>query len=132
MENLETVAVIGCSSSAYRTSNHIAKYIQNQGIRMIPVNPNEESVLGEKSYASIVDIPGEIQIDIVDIFRNKKYTKEMVEEIVSWSQETGQKPVVWTQLDVSTKEAKNLAEQNSLKYVENRCLMVEHRSIKVG
>lgn len=99
---------------------------------MIPVNPNEERVLGEKCYPSIVDIAGEIQIDIVDIFRNKKYTKEMVEEIVSWSQATGQKPVVWTQLDVSTKEAKNLAEQNGLQYVENRCLMVEHRSLKSG
>lgn len=96
---------------------------------MIPINPNETDILGETCYDTISDVPDDIIIDIVDIFRNKKYTAEMVEEIVEWSKEAGQKPVIWTQLDVSTPEAKQLAEDAGFDYVENRCLMVDHRRI---
>lgn len=100
--------------------------MQNEGIRIIPVNPNETEVLDEKAYDSVFDLPDDLEIDLIDIFRNKKYTLEMVREIVQWSEESGQKPVIWTQLNVSTKEAKNLAESNGFEYVENQCLMVEH------
>jgi len=121
--------VLGCSPNSDRTSHHIAQYIQDAGFRMIPINPNEESVLGENCYDSVFDLPDDLNIDVVDIFRNKKFTKKMVEEIVDWSRETGQKPVIWTQLDVSTGAAKNLAEQNGFTYVENRCFMVEHKKL---
>lgn len=127
LENLNTVAVIGCSSNPYRTSHHIASYLQQNGIRVLPINPHETEVLGEKSYNTMMDLPDGVDIDIVDIFRNKRYTLQMVEEIIKWSQSTGQKPLVWTQLDVSTDSARKLAEKNGLTYVENRCLMVEHR-----
>lgn len=123
----QTIAVIGCSSNAYRTSHHIATYIQEAGFRMIPINPNETDVLGETCYNSIFNVPDDIKIDIIDIFRNKKYSAEMVKEIVEWSEESGQKPVIWTQLNVSTPEAKKLAEDAGIEYIENRCLMVEHR-----
>ncbi|MFO7848259.1 MAG: CoA-binding protein [Balneolaceae bacterium] len=126
---IETVAVIGCSSNTYRTSHHIASYLQENGIRIVPINPNETEVLGEKSYDTIMDLPDEVDVDIVDIFRNKRYTREMVQEIVEWSRETGQLPVVWTQLDVSTEPARELAKAHGLDYVENRCLMVEHRRV---
>ena len=76
------------------------------------------------------ELPDDLQIDIIDIFRNKKYTAEMVQDIVEWSNKTGQKPVIWTQLDVSSIEAKNLAEENGFEYVENRCLMVEHSKLR--
>ncbi|WP_340103741.1 CoA-binding protein [Rhodohalobacter sp. 8-1] len=134
MENIftdiQTVAIIGCSSNTYRTSHHIASYIQRAGFRMIPINPNETEVLGEACYDTIFDVPDDITIDMVDIFRNKKYTAEMVKQIVEWSKESGQKPVIWTQLNVSTPEAKQLADDAGLEYVENRCLMVEHRRIE--
>lgn len=96
---------------------------------MIPINPNETDVLGETCYKSIFNVPDNIEIDIIDIFRNKKYSAEMVKEIVEWSKESGQKPVIWTQLNVSTPEAKKLAEDAGFQYIENRCLMVEHRRI---
>ncbi|CAN5363905.1 hypothetical protein BH23BAC3_BH23BAC3_13980 [soil metagenome] len=95
---------------------------------MIPINPNESSVLGHTCYDTIFDLPGNIKVDVVDIFRNKKYTEEMVHDIVEWGKKTGQKPVIWTQLDVSTDAAKKLAEDNGFDYVENSCFMVEHRS----
>lgn len=94
---------------------------------MIPINPNETEVLGELCYDTIFDVPGDLAIDMIDIFRNKQYTEEMVQQIIEWSKESGQKPVIWTQLDVSTPEAKQLAEDAGFEYVENRCLMVEHR-----
>lgn len=131
LRDVQNVAIIGCSSNPYRTSYHIAEYLKNAGMNIIPINPNETEVLGQKCYPTIFDLPDTVQIDIVDIFRNKKYTLEMVKEVVEWSQKSGQKPVIWTQLDVSTDAAKALAEKNGLGYVENRCMMVEHRRMAI-
>lgn len=127
LDKTQTIAVIGCSSNPYRTSYHITEYMMNAGFNIIPVNPNEKEVLGQKCYPSIKDVPDSIQIDMIDIFRNKKYTLDMVHEIVEWSEKTGQKPLIWTQLDVSTDEAENLAKENEFGYIKNRCLMVAHR-----
>lgn len=129
LRDVSTIAIIGCSSKKYRTSHQIAKYLDNQGIEIIPINPNETSVLGYKSYDSMDDIPGDKTVDIVDIFRNKKHTKEMVEQIIKWIQKTGQTPAIWTQLDVSTKASKALAQEYDIPYIENRCIMVEHRKL---
>lgn len=129
LREASTIAIIGCSSKLYRTSYQIAKYLQNQKFDIIPVNPNESKVLGKHSYKSMDEIPADKQIDIVNIFRNKKYTKDMVKQIVAWTEKTDQKPVIWTQLDVSTEGAKKLAKEHDLPYIENRCIMVEHRKL---
>lgn len=126
-KDIHTIAVIGCSSNPNRTSYHIARYIQDEGYRIIPINPNETDVLDEPCYDSIFDLPDNLSIDMIDIFRNKKYTEKTVSEIVEWSESTGQKPIIWTQLNVSTPKAKEMAEKNGFEYIENRCLMVEHR-----
>lgn len=127
LSDIQTVAVIGCSSNSYRTSHHIAKYLQSAGIRIVPINPNETEVLGELCYNTVFDLPEDFEIDVIDIFRNKRYTEKMVKEIVKWSEESGKKPIIWTQLDVSTDKARAMAKKNGFEYVENRCLMVEHR-----
>jgi len=128
-DTVETIAVIGCSSNPYRTSNHITKYLIDQGFTVIPINPNETEVFGLKSYPSIDDIPEEVKVDVMNIFRNKKYTDETVIEIIEWADRREQKPIIWTQLDVSTDSAKKKAKDRDLTYVENRCIMVDHRSI---
>lgn len=128
-DDVETIAVIGCSSNPYRTSNHITKYLIDQGFQIIPVNPNETEIFGLKCYPSIDDIPENITVDIMNIFRNKKYTDETVIEIIEWADRRGQKPIIWTQLDVSTDSAKQKAEENGLTYIKNRCIMVDHRSV---
>lgn len=125
----KTIAIIGLSSDSKRTSYRIAKYLLDEGFTIIPVNPNEESVFGLKSYPQISDVPDDIEIDMIDIFRNSQYTADMVEEIVEWSNETGQKPVIWTQIGVSSDESKSLAEENGFIYIENKCLMVEHGKV---
>ena len=83
-------------------------------------------------YNSILDIPDSVEIGVIDIFRNKEYTHEMLQEIAEWSDKTGQKPLVWTQLDVSNTKAEEIAEENELPYVKNKCLMVEHRNLVKG
>lgn len=127
LNNVQSIAIIGCSSNPHRTSYHIAEYLMGVGFTIYPVNPNENEVLGRKCYSSLDDLPEDVTIDLIDIFRNKRYVYEVVEEIISWSEKREQKPVIWTQLDVSTDPTKELAEQNGFKYVENRCIMVEHR-----
>jgi uncharacterized protein len=127
LDEAQTIAVIGCSSNPYRTSYHIADYLIKAGFEVIPVNPNESEIFGLHCYDSLSDLPEEIEIDVVDIFRNKRYSLETVQEIIEWSKRRGQKPVIWTQLDVSTDSAKSLAEAEGFTYVENRCIMVEHR-----
>lgn len=130
IRNAKNIAVIGCSKNKYRTSCQIASYLQGVGYTILPIHPDYDEVLGEKTYASIKDVPGDIQVDIVDIFRNSKYTADMVDEIVEWSEATGQKPLVWTQLGVSSEEAKQKAEEAGLQYVEEKCLMVEHKRLE--
>lgn len=105
------------------------KYLMDHNYKVFPVNPNENSVLDENCYSSVVNIPNDVSIDIMVIFRNKTYTADMVNDIVKRSELTGNRPVVWTQLDVSSPEAETLAEKAGLSYVKNRCIMVEHRSV---
>jgi len=127
LDEAKTVAVIGMSEKAYRTSHHIASFLQDKGYRIIPINPNlTGQVLGEDTYNTIKDVPEELKIDIIDIFRNKQYTEAMIDEIIEWSKRTGQKPVIWTQLDVSSDAARKKAKEAGFEYVENRCAMVEY------
>ena len=106
LERAKVIAIIGCSKKSHRTSNSIAHYLQDQGYTIIPVHPDYDTVCGEEAYNTVYDIPEDIEIDIVDIFRNSKYTAEMVDTIIKRKEMTGQEPVVWTQLGVSSDEAK--------------------------
>lgn len=126
LNSTKTIAIIGLSSTSYRTSHRIGKYLLDEGFTIIPINPNENSVFGLKSYPQIADVPDDVRIDMIDIFRNSNYTAQMVKEIVEWSESTGQKPVIWTQIGVSSDQAKKIAEQNGFTYIEDKCLMVEH------
>lgn len=129
LTSAKTIAIIGCSADPGRTSYRIAQYLLNHDYEIFPVNPNEKSTLGKGCYSTISEIPEDVKIDIVNIFRNKKYTAKMVREVITWSKKTSQKPVIWTQIGVSSDEAKNLAEENGFTYIEDRCIMVEHRRL---
>lgn len=124
LKEAKTVVVVGCSPNPYRTSNYAANYLKERGYRMIPVNPTEEEILGEVCYPNLEAIPEEIKIDIVNVFRNKRYTAGVVEEVADWKDRTGQNPVIWTQLDVSSHEAELKAEGAQIPYIRNTCIMV--------
>lgn len=125
LKQAKIIAMIGCSPNSYRTSNYAAKFLQERGYRVIPVNPEAGEIYGEKSYDQLSDIPTDVQIDIVNVFRNSEYSAEAVQDAADWKSKTGQDPVVWTQLDVSSPEAEKIAEENQLPYIKNRCIMVE-------
>ncbi len=125
LKRAKTVAMIGCSPSQFRTSNYAAKFLQDCGYRVIPVNPHTNEIYGEKCYDNLNDLPEDTQVDIVNVFRNSDYSAEAVQDAAEWKKKTGQNPVVWTQLDVSSPEAEKIAEKNELPYIKNRCIMVE-------
>ena len=122
----KTIAVVGCSANPARTSYAISRYLIEVGYNMIPVNPSYEEVHGITCYPDVVSIPDTIQIDIVNIFRRPGYSAAMVEDVLRRVKITGTKPVIWTQIGVSSKQAQLLAEEAGLIYVKNRCIMVEH------
>ena len=122
----QVIAIVGCSDKMHRTSYQIAAFLQRVGYRVIPVNPRLDHVLGETCYPSVSAIPAEIRVDLVDIFRQPRYTEAVVEDILMRKAQTNQAPVVWTQLGVSAESARQLAESNGLVYIPNRCTLVEY------
>ncbi len=128
LNNATTIAVVGASPQRGRPSNRVVRYLISAGYSIIPVNPNYEEVEGIKTFNSILDIPADVDIDIVNIFRNPKYTLSVVEEVIERSKSSA-KPVIWTQLGVSTDEAKLIAQSAGIDYVSNQCIMVTHATL---
>ena len=130
LESAQTIAVVGCSARPTRTSHKIARYMQDRGYRIVPVNPNYDEVLGEPCYPDLPSVPADVSIDIVDIFRAPRHTAEMVRTAIERVEQTetvaGERPVVWTQLGVSSPEAEELAAEAGLPYVRNRCIKVAY------
>jgi predicted CoA-binding protein len=114
-----TIAVVGLSANWYRPSYFAAKYLQDHGYRIIPVNPSYDSVLGEKCYKSLADIPG--KVDVVDCFRRSEDIPALAGEAIA----IGAK-VLWMQLGVTSGEARRIAEAAGLEVVEDRCMKIEH------
>ncbi len=122
LENSKTVAVVGLSDKPYRPSQGVALYLQEQGYRIIPVNPHIDKALGEKSYASLKDISE--SIDVVDIFRKSEAVGPIVDEAI----EVGAK-AIWMQEGVLNEEAAQKAREAGLNVVMNKCMMKEHEKI---
>jgi predicted CoA-binding protein len=122
LRNAKTIAVVGLSSRRSRPSYGVSEYMQSQGYRIIPVNPNETEVLGEKAWASLEDIPEDV--DIVDVFRRP----ECVPEIVDSAIRIGAKGV-WMQEGVVNEEAAGKARAAGLEVVMDRCILKEHRKM---
>lgn len=114
-----TIAVVGLSSRGHRPSHGVAEYLQAAGYRVIPVNPNENEVLGEKSYARLEDVPG--PVDIVDIFRRAEFVPGVVESAIAIGAQ-----LVWMQEGVVHPEAANHARQAGLLVVMDSCILKEH------
>src|SRR6266851_5141464 len=116
----KTIAVVGLSSNPMRPSHGVTEYMQGAGYRIIPVNPNETEVLGEKSYARLEDVPE--KIDIVNVFRRAEEVPPVVESAIR----IGAK-VVWMQLGIDNEEAAEKARAAGLTVIEDACILVEHR-----
>jgi predicted CoA-binding protein len=112
------VAVVGISSKPWRPSHKVASYLQEHGYRIVPVNPNEEEVLGERAYASLLDIPKEIHVDVVDVFRRAERTPEVAREAVAIGAR-----VLWLQEGIVSDEAARIAADGGLEVIMGVCIM---------
>ncbi len=114
-----TIAVVGLSSKLYRPSCGVAEYMQSVGYRIVPVNPHESEVHGEKSYARLEDVP--VQVDTVNIFRRSEFVPEIVRSAIAIGATS-----IWMQEGVVNHEAAEQARQAGLHVVMDACIMKEH------
>src|SRR6202042_785437 len=121
-ENPRTIAVIGLSEDPSKPSHYVSAYMQQHGYKLYPINPSITEVLGEKSYASLSDLP--IKPDIVDVFRLPKFIPAIVDEMLQLGL-----PNLWVQQGIINMEAATRAEAGGIHVVMDHCLMVEHRRL---
>jgi predicted CoA-binding protein len=120
LKKYKTIAVVGLSSNPMRPSFGVTEYMQEAGYRIVPVNPNEREVLGEKSYARLEDVPE--KIDIVNVFRRAEEVPPVVESAIR----VGAK-VVWMQQGIENEAAAEKARAAGLVVIEDACILVEHQ-----
>ena len=125
LQENKTVAMVGLSASWYRPSFFAAKYLQEHGYRVIPVNPRYEEVLGERCYPDLASIPE--PVDVVDCFRRAEDIPPLAKEAVA----IGAK-VLWMQLGVENAEAEAIAEAGGLEVIANRCMKIEYARLFGG
>lgn len=119
LHTARTIAIVGLSSNALRPSNFVGFYLQRHGYRVVPVNPNEREVLGEKAYPTLSDIP--FKVDVVDVFRAPSFVPQIAEEAVRIGA-----GALWLQFGVISVEGARIAERGGLQVVMDRCMKVEH------
>ncbi len=124
LKHYKTVAVVGISPKEDRPSFRVAAYLQSKGYRIIPVRPDGDTILAEKVYPNLMEIPKEIEIDVVDIFRKSEEVPPIVEEAIR----RGAK-IVWMQEGVIHQKAGEEAERAGLKVVMDRCIKKEYQRL---
>ena len=122
LQKARTIAVVGLSSSRLRASYGVAQYMQSAGYRIIPVNPNEQQVLGEKAYPRLEDVPE--KIDLVDVFRRSEFVPEIVDAAIRIGARA-----IWMQEGVADEAAAQRARAAGLFVVMDTCILKEHRRL---
>src|SRR3984893_4820219 len=117
----KTIAVVGLSNNPLRPSHGVSAYMQTNGYRIIPVNPKIRGALGEKAYASLLEVPE--KIDIVNIFRRPEFVEEIVDQAILLKV-----PAIWMQEEVVNEKAAEKAERAGLFVVMDLCILKEHRA----
>jgi uncharacterized protein len=117
LQAARAIAVVGLSSKPDRPSHEVASFLQERGYRIVPVNPNEAEVLDERAYPSLLDVPAEIQIEIVDVFRRAEETPPVAEQAVR----RGAK-VLWLQQGIVNEDARRIGEEAGLTVIMGVCI----------
>lgn len=118
----QTIAVVGASPDPNRAGNYIPAYLKAQGYRIIPVNPTCDEVLSEKCYASLEDIPE--PVDCVEVFRRPEFTPDIARQAVAIGAKS-----LWLQLGIINDEARRIAEEGGLLFVQDECMDPQHRRL---
>ena len=121
----KTIVVVGASSIPEKPSYWVSEYMQQQGYRIIPINPDETDVLGERCYPDLASVPE--PVEFVNVFRRPQFCADVVRAAIA----AGAK-VVWLQQGIISDEARRLAEEAGITFVQNRCVLQEHRRHGIG
>lgn len=122
LRRFDTITVVGASNAAVKAAHYVPAHMQQHGWRIIPVNPRGGTVLGETAYPTLADVPE--QVGLVDVFRPSEKTPDVARQAVA----TGAR-ALWLQLGIASVEARRIAEEAGLLYVEDRCLIIEQRRL---
>jgi uncharacterized protein len=120
-----TITVVGASAAAFKAAHSVPGHMQRHGWRIIPVNPHADQILGEQVYRTLADVPE--QVGLVDVFRPPLQTPDIARQAVAAGA-----TALWLQLGIASAEARAIAEHAGLLYVENRCLVIEQRRLKLA
>lgn len=125
LRTYKTITVVGASDAEEKPAHYVPEHMQQQGWRIIPVNPRGGTILGQPAYSSLAQVPE--QVGLVNVFRPSFQTPEIARQAVAAGA-----TALWLQLHISSDEARRIAEGAGLLYVENRCLLVEQRRLMLG
>jgi uncharacterized protein len=128
LSSAKTIAVVGISSNPSRISHVVATYLKDAGYTVIPINPGHKELLDVPCYPDLTSVPADVSIDVVDIFRRPEFTAGVVAQVAERASRTGNRPVVWTQIGVSSPEAQQAASDAGLPYIANTCTMAVHKA----
>lgn len=122
LTSYDTITVVGASNAAHKAAHTVPEHMQRHGWRIVPVNPHEDEILGERAYRTLADVPE--QIGLVDVFRPAEDCAEIARQAVAAGA-----GALWLQLQIRSPEARRIAEDAGLRYVEDRCLVIEQRRL---
>jgi uncharacterized protein len=117
LREARVIAVVGISSKAWRPSYDVASYLQDHGYRIVPINPNETEVLGERAYPSLLDIPDDVRVDVVDVFRRPEHTPDVARDAVRIGAR-----FLWLQEGIVSEEAARIAQEGGLDVIMGVCI----------
>lgn len=125
LEQYHRIVVVGASSIEEKPSHWVSEYMMSQGYEIVPVNPDEREVFGKECYPDLASVPG--PVEFVNVFRRPQYCADVVREAIA----VGAK-AVWLQQGIVSEEARRLAEEAGITFVQNRCVLQEHRRFGIG
>lgn len=128
LSSARTIAVVGYTGKPLRPVTTVSEYLRGQGYRIVPVNPllRGRETDGERAYDRLVDIPADIRVDLVDVFRRGEFLDEVVDDAIA-----ARVPAIWFQLDLGNVAAAERAERAGLRVIWDRCTAIEHRRMRL-
>jgi len=126
-DNYKTIAVYGMSTNEAKPSHHVPAFLLEQGYNIIPVNPVADEIAGQKVYKNLFDIPE--QIDVLNVFRPSAQALEVVQEAVERKKIKGDIKLIWLQEGIINDEAKKLAEENGIEFIQDKCMYKEYQNL---
>ena len=125
LRRYDTITVVGASNAAEKAAHYVPAHMQEHGWRIIPINPHADEILGERVFRSLAEVPE--QVGLVDVFRPSEHAPDVARQAVAAGASA-----LWLQLHIASDEARRIAEDAGLLYVEDRCLIIEQRRLGVS